>query len=336
MYPIKVGFVGTGYAAKARAEALKTDQRAKLVAVAGHRLEATREFSAAYDAEAMTSWTELVARLDLDLIIVCTINCDHGMVAAAALQAGKHVVVEYPLALDFAQATALAALAQQHQKLLHVEHIELLSQGHQVVRATLPEIGSAFYARYTSLNGQHPAPAKWTYAPAQFGFPLIGALSRVHRLTNLFGQVARVTCEARYWNIDQSPESERCAACLCAAQLWFTSGLIAELVYGKGETIWQNCRTLEIHGEQGGIFIDGQQGRLVQNERTQSLDMGGRQGLFAQDTANVLDHLILGAPLYVSLQDSLYALEVADAARRSAEVGQTIELTLRSTAEHNK
>jgi len=40
----------------------------------------------------------------------------------------------------------------------------------------------------------------------------------------------------------------------------------------------------------------------------------------------VLDHLTTGAPLYVSPTSSLYALRVAEAAKRSAETGQTIDL----------
>jgi biliverdin reductase len=335
MYPIRVGFVGTGYAAKARAETLQSDRRAKLVAVAGHRLEAAQEFGAPYGAEATASWVELVTRSDVDLIIVATINSEHGAVVQAALEAGKHVVVEYPLSIDFNEAQALVTLAQQHNKLLHVEHIELLSSVHQTVKATLPTIGNSFYVRYTSLNGQHPAPRKWTYVPSQFGFPLIGAVSRLHRLTNLFGRVTSVSCQNQYWYEANSPsrsnnstsEPSHYIACLCTAQFRFSSGLIADLVYGKGETIWQNGRSLEIHAEQGGIFVDGEQGTLVQANQTQALSIGGRRGLFAQDTARVLDYLTVDTPLYVSLSESLYALEIADAARRSAETGQTIYLT---------
>jgi biliverdin reductase len=73
-------------------------------------------------------------------------------------------------------------------------------------------------------------------------------------------------------------------------------------------------------------LIDGDQGLLVRVDQTQALDMGSRRGLFAKDTAMVLDHLTQGTPLYVSLQDSFYALQVADAARRSAINSETITL----------
>jgi biliverdin reductase len=324
LLPIRVGLIGTGYAAKLRAETLQADLRSHLVAVAGHYPDSTAAFSQTYSAEAIDSWTELIAS-DLDLVVIATVNRDHGAIAAAALQAGKHVVVEYPLALEIAAAEALIALAQTQNKLLHVEHIELLSGIHQAVVDALPAIGTPFYVRYASINPQRPAPQKWTYQPELFGFPLIGAVSRIHRLTNLFGPVATVNCEARFWS--NSGLSSSYASCICTAHLRFTSGLVAEVIYGKGESLWQAERTLVIQAEQGAILIDGEQGRLVQADGERSLDMGTRRGLFARDTTMVLDHLTTGAPLYVTSAASLYALKVADAARRSAETGQTVYLT---------
>lgn len=324
MHPIRVGLIGTGYAAKARAESLQSDPRWRLVAVAGRTLEKTSAFCDAYGAAAMPVWMELINRSDLDLVIIAATNRDHGPMVRAALHAGKHVVVEYPLALDWSEAEALIQLAQQQNKLLHVEHIELLSGIHLAVKACLPMIGQPFYARYLSLNAQHPAPTKWTYSRKQFGFPFMGAVSRIHRLTDLLGQVTTVSCQARWW--DSPGSGDQFTACLCTAQLRFASGTVAEVVYGKGEAIWQSSRTLDIHGEQGGIFVEGEQGKLVQAEQTQALDTGSRRGLFAKDTGMVLDALLNGAPLYVSLQSSLYALKVADAARRSAEIGQMVEV----------
>ncbi len=94
--PIRVGLIGTGYAAKLRADVLQQDDRAKLVAVVGHNTDKTAEFAQKYAAEAIASVEELVS-LELDLVIVATINSEHGAVCRQALQHGKHVVVEYPL-----------------------------------------------------------------------------------------------------------------------------------------------------------------------------------------------------------------------------------------------
>ncbi len=319
--PLKVGMVGTGYAAKLRSQTLQSDPRSHLVAVAGHTPAKTEEFCQTYQARAMGSWEELVELPELDLVIVATINRDHSAIARAALEADKHVIVEYPLALNVTEAEELIYEAKAKGKLLHIEHIELLGGLHQALKQSLPTIGEVFYARYSTIAPQHPAPHKWTYHPDLFGFPLMGALSRLHRFTDLFGKVATVSCQARFWGSESFY-----TACICTAQLRFNSGLMAEVIYGKGETLWQESRTFEVHGEQGGLIFHGDQGTLVQSEGSTPIAVGSRRGLFAKETTMVLDYLTQGKPLYVTADASLYTLKVADAARRSAETGKTIRV----------
>lgn len=327
---LRIGLIGTGYAAKLRAEAVRSQAHAKLVAVAGHTLEKTEEFSHIHQAMAVNDWSDLVHQSDLDLIMIAGVNRDHGQMVRAVLEAGKHVIVEYPLALDPVEANELITLARKQQKLLHVEHIELLGGVHQALQATLPQIGTPFYARYVTIKPERPAPQKWTYSPELFGFPLVGALSRLHRLTDLFGQVMTVSCQAKFAYVGSTTlhtnQSQPYRACLCTAQLSFQSGLIAEVTYGKGETLWQAERRFEVQGEQGALILEGEQGTLVQAQGCQSIAVGSRRGLFAKDTALVLDHLLNHTPLYVTPEVSLYTLQVADAARRAAETGQTITL----------
>ena len=323
--PLQVGLIGTGYAAKLRSQALQTEPRATLVAVAGHTLETTQAFSQTYGAEPIASWQKLVQQPSLDLVMIATVNRDHGAIVRAALEAGKHVIVEYPLALDVAEAVELIALSKSQDKLLHVEHIELLGNMHQALKASLPAVGKPFYARYATIKPEQPAPQRWTYHPELFGFPLIGALSRLHRLVDLFGNVATVSCQTQYGDRNEASDPHY-TSCYCAAQLRFESGLLAEVVYAKGEAVWQAERKMEVHGDKGALIFDGNQGMLVQADGSQSIALGSRQGLFAKDTAMVLDYLMDGVPLYVTPEASLSTLTVAEAARRSAETGQTITL----------
>jgi predicted dehydrogenase len=69
-----------------------------------------------------TAFGALSARTDIDLIVVATPNDSHFGLAQAALLAGKHVVIDKPMALDAAEATALTALARQQRKLLSIFH----------------------------------------------------------------------------------------------------------------------------------------------------------------------------------------------------------------------
>lgn len=319
--PIRAGIVGTGYAANQRAQTLQADARSRLVVVCGHTPETVQDFVQRHQTSAVESWQQVVAHPDVDLVFVCTINRDHGAIVQQALTAGKHVVVEYPISLDPTEAQSLIALAQAQGKLLHVEHIELLGGLHQALQQSLPEIGTPVYARYVTIVPKHPAPQRWTYHRDLFGFPFKAALPHIHRFTNLFGNVATVSCNTQFWQ-----NSDYYRACLCTAQLQFVQGLIAHVTYGKGDVFRQRLRIFEVHGDHGTLVFEGDQGKLIRGEEEHPITVAGRRGLFVKDTEMVLDHLVDGKPLYVSSEASLYALQVGDAACQSAQTNQMIVL----------
>lgn len=315
------GLVGTGYVAKRRIEAIAAQERTQLVAIAGRQPGRVLALDPDRTAAHYSHWQDLLTHPDLDGVVIATINCDHGAIAAAALKAGKHVVCEYPLTFDLEEAEALLLLAQEQDLLLHIEHIELLGGLHLAMQEYCPMIGNIHYARYITLSPQPLKLNSWSYNREQFGFPLVAALSRIHRLTNLFGSVATVSCQLRYWDDDTPPDYR---ACLCATQLRFTSGLIADVTYGKGDQFTEGLRQFELQGDRGSLWFDHEQGRLTQGETVQRLELGTRRGLFQQDLDGVVAYLCEGQPLYVQPAASIYALRVAVAAQRAAETQMVV------------
>jgi biliverdin reductase len=320
---VKIGIVGTGYAAQKRAEALQEDDRAELIAVTGNKPEKITSFSQKFAVVPLNSWQQLIDRPDLDLIFICNINSEHGALALAALKAGKHVVVEYPLALDPKEAKNLIELSQKKQKLLHVEHIELIGGVHQSIRQHLPILGNISYVRYATISPQRPVSDRWNYNHQMFGFPFTAALSRIHRLTDLFGTVATVTCQTRFWD---SPVKGYFTSCLSQAQLRFTNGILADVTYGKGEALSHGYRNFEVHGDEGSLMFEGERGTLIKGREKTAIAIASKKGSFARDTKMVLDNLLENKPLYVNPWASCYALEVADAARRSSLSETTVAI----------
>ena len=325
MKKLKIGIVGTGYAAKKRAEAIAEDVRATLVSVTGNSPEKIQEFATDFPITAVDSWSRLVSQPELDLIIVCTVNQEHSAIARCVLQSDKHVIVEYPLALNYTEAAEIIALAKKKQKLLHIEHMEIIGGLHQAIKEQLPKIGKVFYARYTTIAPQKECDRNWKYHKRMFGFPLNAALSRVHRLTDLFGEVERVFCQNRYWDIEGT---DYFTACLCNAQLNFTNGVVAEISYGKGDVFSWGHRTFEIHGDNGTLLFEGEKGTLIRGKERTPIPVVSRRGLFAKDTTMVLDYLFDNKSLYLEPNASLYATKVADAAKKSSETGQPVELKI--------
>ena len=321
---VRVGLVGTGYVARVRAAAFTEDERSQLVAVSGADTSRAKAFAASYGAKCVDRWQDLVASEHIDLVVVATVSSLHGAVVEAALELGKHVVVEYPLSLDVAQATRLVTTAQEKELLLHIEHIELLGGLHQAMRSHLSRIGEVCYARYRTLTPKRPAPKSWKYHRQQFGFPFCGALSRVNRLTNLLGEVEAVSCSTRITVDNSDPAYVK--SLWSMGWLKFASGALAELTYAKGEEVWLAAREIEMQGTLGALSFVGNEGRLATDAGSHSISVVPRRGLLAEDTAAVLDFLTEGRSLYVSAQESLYALRVGDALRQSSEKGQTVYL----------
>ena len=326
--PLQVGIVGTGFAAKRRVEALRADSRAHVVAIAGNTPENTEAFARTQEITISQSWQTLIDQDDIDLVVVCHANRCHGEVVRSALTTGKSVIVEYPLALSVAEGIELIELARRQRSLLHVEHIELLGGLHQAMQAHLPEVGIPAYVRYCTAAARHPAPQKWGYDADLFGFPLMGALSRVHRLIHLFGTVHQVACQLQYDSGLPEPPTGYFRNCRCVAQLRFHSGVIAEVFYAKGEQTWRSQRSMVVEGDLGALIFDGDEGIFNSPTNSYPIEVAARRGLFAKDTTNVLDAVYEGTPLYVTPQESLYALQVAAAAEKAAQTGETITVPL--------
>ena len=321
--PLRVGIVGSGFVAKLRAEILSQDPRITVVAIAGNPEKTQAIAQELAIPNVHQYWSELVVRPDIDLVVICNVNRDHGAVVGQALRSGKHVIVEYPLSFNLAEAEELVKLAQQQNLMLHVEHIELLGGVHQLVMEHLAKVGKPFYARYSTKSPQRPVPDKWTYKPDLFGFPLTAAVSRLNRIIVLFGKVKAVSCQLRYRG-DHLPH--HFTSCVCNAQLQFENGVLADVSYSKGEDFWHPERIMELQGSQGALIFSGDKGKLVTADGEMELDAGTTRGLFKKDTENVLSHLFTGTPLYTNHESILHSLAVANAAEKSATTNQIVTL----------
>ncbi|MEU6658131.1 Gfo/Idh/MocA family oxidoreductase [Streptomyces sp. NPDC046821] len=116
-----IGMVGYAFMGAAHSQGWRTVGRAfdlplrpRLAAVCGRDAGAVR---AAADrlgwAAAETDWRALIARDDVDVVDICTPGSSHAEIAVAALEAGKHVLCEKPLANTVAEAEAMAEAAQR-------------------------------------------------------------------------------------------------------------------------------------------------------------------------------------------------------------------------------
>jgi predicted dehydrogenase len=118
---LRVGLIGFGYAGRTiHAPLIASVPGLELVAVASSRRE---QVAAAWPGvRVMDDYPALARDSACDLLVIATPNDSHYALARAALESGRHVVVDKPFTVTLAEADDLLALAQQQKRLLSVFH----------------------------------------------------------------------------------------------------------------------------------------------------------------------------------------------------------------------
>lgn len=120
---LRAAVIGAGYWGPNLARNFRTSPDWDLVAVCDlDEARARRVVGARSTVEVVTSVEELLAREDIDAVAVATPARTHAALVTAALRAGKHVVVEKPIADGGAAARGMLALAAEMDRVLMVDH----------------------------------------------------------------------------------------------------------------------------------------------------------------------------------------------------------------------
>ena len=120
---IKVGIIGAGAIAATHIEGFLTfPEKAQITALADIYADKAAELAGRYDLEAAVfdSHERLLAESECDLVVVCTPPFAHAQAAVDALRAGRHVLVEKPMATSLAECDRMLAAAEASGKLLSV------------------------------------------------------------------------------------------------------------------------------------------------------------------------------------------------------------------------
>ena len=270
--PLSVALIGPGRAGRARVRALEENEGTRLAAVVPREPDAGQP-----------TLESLLADPSLDALMLCTPNLLHGQAARAALEAGKHVAVEYPLASCAREGRALFELARARQRVLHVAHIELLSPGQVRLRELARPLGRP---RGGNLHFRGSSEG-WIGDASLAGSPALRALARLHRLVDIFGRA-----RARSARLDALRDD----GYRLEVELHFGAGgellLIEERAPGLSrETSW------DIRCERGSL---------------RSPATAPPAGLFARDLDCFVTRIRSGARGYVSDERILHVLSLVD------------------------
>ena len=153
--PLRIAILGAGHWGPNLIRNFHTHQLSAVSHVVDHdpaRLELTRS---RYPDLAVTSDAARVFADDsVDAVVVATPTVTHYELASAALRAGKHVLVEKPMATTVAEAAELCRLADERSLVLMVGHVFLFNRGVRRIKDYLAadRLGQLFYLSMVRTN----------------------------------------------------------------------------------------------------------------------------------------------------------------------------------------
>src|SRR5580704_4891098 len=260
MESIGIGIIGAGRISHVISPAYAKLGQARLVAVADVVPGAAEKLAGKFDIPlTFERYEDLLARPEVEAVLICTPTFLHEEIAIAAAKARKHIFCQKPMALTVEACEAIDRAARAAGVVLQAGFMLRFTPPFVDIKEAMlsGEIGTLIAIR-SSVFGWEPS-ADWFYDPAKGGGVLIDTI--IHTL-DLFrwyaGDVETLFASGGAYVLEGARRYGTPDNIMCS--LRFRSGAMGDL-YGSWTTGFGD-KTLEVYGTNGSIFVDlvGKQG----------------------------------------------------------------------------
>jgi predicted dehydrogenase len=338
------GILGSGNMARVYGDALATQVgNGRLVGIAmGTR---TAGLAAGFGVDAEASAEALLARKDVDVVVIATPHSTHLALATAAAAAGKHVYLEKPMALDMAECDAIIDACRRAGVQLTVakqtRHMEMSMRAKEYLDQGL--IGELLYLRPMSVTpgaGFASVENHWAYDPNE-GDAFLDWGSHACDAIRWFSGADAVRVYADYDNFTGLPLESPTAV----VQIRLSTRAIAQILlcYEIGPSGFGTRRNnqYQLLGTEGSIFWDLDRVELVTGDRDEKVwtlpswtlpDFKPRDprrvGNTARQVQAFIDDVQAGRTPKITGADGRAAIEMTQAAKLSAQTGRAVDIPL--------
>lgn len=340
--PIRLGVIGAGwFASRRHLPDARRHEHITIAAICRRDADSRQKMAAAFgvaDSGCYADWQEMLARAELDAVLVTTPNNLHAEQVRAALEAGCHVLVEKPMTIHHADALALVALAKEKQKHLAVAlNPPYWAHCHRIRRALAkPEMGelesAGMYWTGSAefVFGKTPAPdnlpgvvppTMYRADPEQNGggYFIDGGSHLVSEMLWVTGKKALSVSAV----MDNAPTDMR-----ASLLIQLEGGAIAT-INSIGDSKYKDRRVRNIFGAQHGtVNVEGFDFETTIRIQGQEQMKFREDGLPPVGTpiGNLADAIMGKAELFSPAQHGADVVAVVEAAYQSAQTGKTITL----------
>ncbi len=221
-------------------------------------------------SETATDWRAVLDRDDIDIVDICAPGWMHAEIAIAALAAGKHVLVEKPLANTLAEAEAMAAAAQaaraqgvQSMIGFNYRRVPALALAKELIAEG--RVGTVRHVRAAYLQdwlADETAPMSWRLNKETAGSGALGDIAShtIDQVLFLLGDRVTEVSGRLHTFVDRRPGKDGMEDVTVDDAAWatlsLTSGAIASVEVSRVATGQKNSLKLEVYGDKGAIIFD--------------------------------------------------------------------------------
>lgn len=340
MKRINVGIIGTGWCGGIRAEACSTSpwvNQLHIAEIKEHRLKEVADKTK--PATATTDYRQLLANKDIEAIMIsATPETTHYPMAKESLQAGKHVFLEKPIALELWEADDLISIAREKSLLFTIGYSQRFNPKFAYVKrsiedGTIGEPCSALVSRHITRNLGKKIGGRIKLSPA--------AMEATHDIDFVLWCFAprkpiRVYCQEVHKIMKAGYNVPDCAWIVVTlddgSAFTIGAGWVLPPGYPNFSSTW-----IEMVGTEGAIMVDDTHRDVALNTLKRGIEfpistMPGEKvnhvyaGPMEAETLHFLECVALGRQPLVTPEHARMVMQVYQAADLSAEQGRPVDL----------
>lgn len=351
MSKTKIGIIGTGSISTVHIDAYKKNPDVELYAFCDINEKRLREMGQRYDVTRLfTDKDEMLRSLpELDAVSVCTWNCAHEPCVIAALEAGKHVLCEKPMATSAESARNMQAAAQKSGKLLMVGFVRRFGNDCLVLKDFIDTgyFGDLYYAKATYLR-RNGNPGGWFGDKSRSGGgPLIDLGVHVIDLVRyLFGNPKPISVYGATFNklkdrknikgsigyssADKSSGDICDVEDLATALIRFDNGAVLSIEASFSLNIKKDEGKIELFGTKAGAKLDPELEIYTEiNDYLADVSLAtptalSFDGLFENEINHFVDCIRNNVPCKSPASDGVDLMKILDAIYESARTGHEV------------
>ena len=316
MNKIKIGIIGAGYIAGVHASVLARDERVQITAVHDVVPECAERLARAHNAAAVATTLELLERSDA--VYITTPNTRHVPLAIAAIETGKHVFCEKPLATNVADAETVFQKANETDGVFQVGHNRRFAPVYAELKRMLTETHTPHSAHVKMNRGELLKP-EWTGNPeVTGGFLYETPIHMFDMMRFLFGEVESlhaIGSKHEYNEVDDFSvlfkfiSGMHATLATAADASWLFPFERVEVFCHHATLVTREMETLTCSTNLEGHFTEQSMHQLPREEKWG----------YAQEDRAFIDSIVNGSAPLVSAHDGLMSVKLVDAVYESVQ-----------------